>query len=465
MILEKIAAAAKNRVAARMAEKPLEAIREEALALGRVQPFAFERALSNNGISFICEVKKASPSKGVIAANFSYAEIARDYERAGAAAISVLTEPEFFLGADAYLTEIKAAVKIPVLRKDFTVDAYQIYEAKCIGADAVLLICALLTTETLSRYIAIADRLGLSCLVEAHSAEEVRSALSAGARIVGVNNRNLKDFTVDMQNSVRLRDLVPEDVVFVSESGIQTPEDIEILKRHRVHAALIGETFMRSADKAAELAKLRGENRPVQIKICGLTRAEDIEAVNRLRPDCVGFVFAASRRRVTPAEAKALKAALHPEIRAVGVFVDEAPEAIAALCGASIIDVVQLHGNETEADIVRIKEIARKPVVKAVRVQTAADIRRWEDSAADFLLLDTYSPDRFGGTGEVFDWGTIGAVKKPFFLAGGICAANAACAARTVRPYALDVSSGVETDGVKDAAKIAELIRIVRSAL
>ena len=220
--------------------------------------FPFERALRGERMAFICECKKASPSKGLIAPDFPYLEIAKSYEAAGASAISVLTEPKWFLGSDQYLKEIAAAVKIPCLRKDFTVDEYMIYEAKTLGASAVLLICALLDTETLRKDIGTCDALGLSALVEAHDEAEARSAVDAGARIIGVNNRNLKDFTVDFSNSIRLRSLIPEDVIFVAESGVRTRADVELLRAHKVDAALIGETLMRAPDKRAMLDELRG---------------------------------------------------------------------------------------------------------------------------------------------------------------------------------------------------------------
>jgi len=231
-------------------------------AAGQAAPagsgFPFETALRGDRMAFICECKKASPSKGLIAPDFPYLEIAKSYEAAGASAISVLTEPGWFLGSDQYLKEIAAAVKIPCLRKDFTVDEYMIYEAKCLGAAAVLLICALLDTETLRRYIRICDSLRLSALVEAHDEAEARSAVDAGARIIGVNNRNLKDFTVDFSNSIRLRSLIPEDVIFVAESGVRTRADVELLRAHKVNAVLIGETLMRAPDKRAMLEELKG---------------------------------------------------------------------------------------------------------------------------------------------------------------------------------------------------------------
>lgn len=259
MILETIAAQARNRVAAAILKTPPSEVEEKANSLS-TGDFRFENALRTPGISFICEIKKASPSKGVIAEDFPYLDIAREYEAAGASAISVLTEPKYFLGSDEYLSEISAIVKTPLLRKDFTVSEYQLYEAKLIGADAVLLICALLDTGTLRRYLSICDSLGLSALVEAHSESEVRSALEAGARIIGVNNRDLKTFEVDINNCISLRPSVPRDILFVAESGIKTPEDIARLKTAGVDAVLIGETLMRSADKKAELEKLRSSS-------------------------------------------------------------------------------------------------------------------------------------------------------------------------------------------------------------
>ena len=253
MILDRLADATRARYARRMADTPLDIVKSRALALPKGN-FAFERALEAPGVSLICEVKKASPSKGLISPDFPYLDIARDYAAAGAAAISCLTEPDYFLGDDRYLQEIAAAVPIPVLRKDFTLYDYQIYEAKVLGAGAVLLICALLDTDTLRRYIEICDTLGLSALVEAHDHREIAGALAAGARVIGVNNRNLKDFTVDVHNSSRYR--APAGIRFVSESGITTPADIEVLRQNGTDAALIGEALMRAPNRRAAVEAL-----------------------------------------------------------------------------------------------------------------------------------------------------------------------------------------------------------------
>ena len=217
----------------------------------------FKAALSKPGVSFICEVKKASPSKGLIAPDFPYVEIARQYQEAGADAVSVLTEPEFFLGADRYLEEIHREIELPLLRKDFIVDEYQIYEAKVLGASAVLLICSLLDMEQLKRYMGICGSLGLSSLAEAHTDREVAMAAEAGADIIGINNRNLETFEVDFTNALRLRKLVDRGTIFVAESGIRTPEDIELLAENQVDAVLVGETLMRAPDKKRALRELK----------------------------------------------------------------------------------------------------------------------------------------------------------------------------------------------------------------
>lgn len=256
-ILEQLAEHARERVALAKENTSPEEIKRLAYSLPKGD-LAFEKALKKPGISFICECKKASPSKGLIAESFPYAAIAKEYEEAGAECISVLTEPKWFLGKNEYLTEIAQNVAVPCLRKDFTVDEYMIYEAKLLGASAVLLICSILSEEEIAEYIRVCDSLGISALVEVHNEQEVKTAINAGARIIGVNNRNLKDFTVDTNNSKRLRKLVPEGILFVAESGVKSREDIEALQEAKVDAVLIGETLMKASDKKAMLQKLRG---------------------------------------------------------------------------------------------------------------------------------------------------------------------------------------------------------------
>ena len=257
-ILDQLAEHAKERVDAAKKNVSADEVKARALALPRGN-FEFEKALKKDDLAFICECKKASPSKGLIAPDFPYLDIAREYDRAGADAISVLTEPKWFLGSGKYLEEIAREVSIPCIRKDFTVDEYMIYEAKLLGAKAVLLICAILPAETIKEYIKITDSLGISALVEAHDEAEVRTAISCGARMIGVNNRNLKDFSVDTENSKKLRDLIPEDITFVSESGVKGPEDIAEIRRIGADAVLVGEALMRAEDKKKRLAQLKGQ--------------------------------------------------------------------------------------------------------------------------------------------------------------------------------------------------------------
>ena len=256
-ILDRLADHARERVAEKKAELSLTDMKRKALVLPKGN-FPFEKALRKPGLSFICECKKASPSKGLIAPDFPYLDIAKDYEAAGADAISVLTEPRWFLGADEYLSDIARTVSLPCLRKDFTVDEYMIYEAKALGAAAVLLICAISTAKQLRDWLTLCDTLGLSAQVEAHDEDEVCMALDAGARIIGVNNRNLKDFSVDPDNSRRLRKLIPSNVLFVSESGVKASEDVKALRDLGADAVLVGEALMRAEDKTAKLKELRG---------------------------------------------------------------------------------------------------------------------------------------------------------------------------------------------------------------
>lgn len=256
-ILEQLAAYARVRTEQKKRQISLEELRCRAKALKKGK-FIFEKALKTEDIAFICECKKASPSKGLIDSEFPYLKIAREYQKAGAEAISVLTEPKWFLGSDQYLKEISAEVTIPCLRKDFTVDPYMIYEAKLLGASAVLLICSVLSDRELEEYLEICDSLGMSALTEVHDQQETIRAVQAGARVIGVNNRNLKDFSVDSQNSQRLRQFVPSEVLFVSESGVRKPEDVEKLRKIGADAVLVGETLMRASDKKAALKQLRG---------------------------------------------------------------------------------------------------------------------------------------------------------------------------------------------------------------
>ena len=473
MILDTIVEATKIRVAQEKQMESPEAVKAAALALPSDTGFPFEAALRQQDFNFICEVKKASPSKGIIAEHFPYLDIAKEYEVAGAAAISVLTEPDFFKGDKKYLQEIASTVKIPVLRKDFIIDEYQIYQAKVWGASAILLICACLDVSTLTKFRELADSLGLSSLVEAHDEHEVQMAIDCGARIIGVNNRNLKDFTVDVQNSVRLRNLVQDDVIFVSESGLEMPEDIQVLRDNNIGVALMGETFMRSPNKVEKLAYLYGPTYYTpKVKMCGISKVETIPAIVDAKPDYMGLVFAPSKRQVTVEQAKILIEELHKQcinhydikvVKTVGVFVNETLDNLVRIADTANLDAVQLHGDEDEAFIQSLKERTNVEVWKAIQIRTAADTEKWIDSSAEMLLFDAYHKDERGGTGEVFDWSSLDAFERPFMLAGGIDSTNVARAIRTVRPYGIDISSGIETNGMKDDKKITAFTKIVKS--
>ena len=495
MILDTIVEATKIRVAQEKQVETPEAVKAAALELPSNTGFPFEAALRQQDFNFICEVKKASPSKGIIAEHFPYLDIAKEYEVAGAAAISVLTEPDFFKGDKKYLQEIASTVKIPVLRKDFIIDEYQIYQAKVWGASAILLICACLDVPTLTKFRELADSLGLSSLVEAHDEHEVQMAIDCGARIIGVNNRNLKDFTVDVQNSVRLRNLVQDDVIFVSESGLETPKDIQVLRDNNIGVALMGETFMRSPNKVEKLAYLYGSTYYTpKVKMCGISKVETIPAIVEAKPHYMGLVFAPSNRQVTVEQAKTLVDELHKQyakiygtpavpmnsktekdsnglgkkntiseaIKSVGVFVNETLDNLVAIANKVNLDAVQLHGDEDEAFIRSLKERINVEVWKAVQIRSASDAETWIDSSADMLLFDAYHKDERGGTGEVFDWSCLDEFERPFMLAGGIDSTNVARAIRTVRPYGIDISSGIETDGMKDNDKIKAFINVVK---
>ncbi len=462
-ILEQIAAYARERVAEAKAKLPQEEIEKKAFAMNCETGFPFEKALREGDVSFICECKKASPSKGVIAEEFPYLDIAAEYENAGASAISVLTEPKWFMGSDEILRRIAENVNIPVLRKDFTVDEYMILEAKVLGASAVLLICAIMNEKEIASAIRLCDRLGLSALVEAHDEAEIETAVRAGARIIGVNNRNLKDFTVDIHNSERLRRLVPKNVLFVAESGIRTAEDIDVLRRAGVNAVLIGETLMRADDKKAMIKKLKGR-RP-RIKLCGMRRPEDIAYCNEFKPEYVGMIMTPGFKRSVDIEtARTLKAELDPDILMTGVYVNEPIENITLAVSEGLIDMIQLHGREDNDYILKLRaQNPGVPIIKAFKLEGHADIRQVIVSEADFLLLDSGT-----GTGKVFDWSLIHLIPEHLydrcFLAGGLNYLNVEEALEQFMPFAVDTSSGTETDGVKHRGKIRDFVNTVRKA-
>ena len=516
MILDKIVAATEKRVYDAKDNLPLSELQQQVERMPITKDFLFEQALQELDFNFICEVKKASPSKGIIAEDFPYLEIAKEYEMAGAAAISVLTEPDFFLGSPQYLQEIAEAVHIPVLRKDFIIDEYQIYEAKLWGASAILLIAAILNDETMARFHKLADSLGLSCLVEAHDETEVLRAVNIGARIIGVNNRNLKDFTVDVNNSIRLRKLVDDSVIFVSESGLDTAADIQRLRDNKIHAALMGESFMRTNDKVAKLAELYGPIRSkcyihnnterdrlgtedtsnievpsaptvdeatqssyeVKVKFCGISQEDTVPVLLETQPDYVGFIFAPSKRQVTVEQAKSVTRSLQDSVHTtsgnkccsrVGVFVNETIPTIVEITKAVPLSVVQLHGDETVTYIETLRiqlqeeQLEFIEIWKAIQVQGKEDILPWKQAPIDGLVVDAYSKEERGGTGKTIDWSLLDDVQVPYYLAGGIGLHNVARAIRRLQPYGLDMSSSLETNGQKDVKKIKSMAQIIKT--
>lgn len=459
-ILETIAAHTRRRVAAEQAELPLAALAHMCELRGPAQGHRFLEALRKPAMSFICEVKKASPSKGVIDPDFPYLEIARDYEKAGADCISCLSEPRWFLGSDQIFQEIRCSVSLPMLRKDFTIEEYQLYQAKAIGADGVLLICALLDTRTIARYLERCGMLGLTALVEAHNAEEVGSAVSAGAEIIGVNNRNLKDFTVDFANAARLRDLIPAEVVYVAESGVTSPGGRRLTAGHWRRRS----SDWRGADafsgQRIHACGHEGGGEMTKIKICGLYRPCDIQFVNDARPDWCGFIigFPKSHRNMSPHEVRSLRACLAPGIIPVGVFVDQPVEQVCALLNDGTISIAQLHGHEDAAYIAALRASSPGHAVwKAFKIRSLDDLDAANASSADLVLLDNGY-----GTGRTFDWSLAGGVNRPFLLAGGLAPDNIPEAVAALHPYGVDISSGVEIGGQKDRGKILAAVSAAR---
>jgi indole-3-glycerol phosphate synthase/phosphoribosylanthranilate isomerase len=422
-----------------------------------------------NPVKLIAEVKKASPSKGLLCPDFDPVRLARTYEAGGASAISVLTEPHFFQGALEHLTAVRGAVALPVLRKDFIVDPYQVYQARAAGADAILLICAVLEDAQLGALLDLAHQLGMHCLVEVHDASEVRQAVACGARIIGINNRDLRDFHVDIRTTRDLRSLIPDDRLVVSESGLHHAQDVRQLADWRVQALLVGEALVTARDRAAKVRELS----QVRVKICGIRSSEQAREVANAGAAYIGLIFyPPSKRYVTPDEATAItrllrmraEARLHAP-KTVGVFVNEPPHKINALVREYSLDLVQLSGDESPA----VCQAIDVPVLKAVRPHTEEDLEALEAYRPGVLafLLDTFVPGSWGGTGQVGDWllAREMAQRYPTMLAGGLTPENVGGAIEAVQPWGVDVSSGVETDGQKDLSKIQAFISHAQAAL
>jgi indole-3-glycerol phosphate synthase/phosphoribosylanthranilate isomerase/anthranilate synthase/indole-3-glycerol phosphate synthase/phosphoribosylanthranilate isomerase len=464
MFLDQIVSQTRDDLEQRKCVLPLGELQR--LALAQAAPRDVLEALrprSKSKISLIAEVKRASPSKGVFAPLVDPVALACTYTANGAAAISVLTEPHFFLGSFEYLAAIKEAVSVPVLCKDFIVDEYQVYEARAWGADAILLICAILDQIQLRRLLKVAHDLRMRCLVEVHTSEEVERAIEAGAMVIGINSRDLRTFQMNPHLIRALRPLIPEDHVVVAESGIHTSSDARRLARYDVQAMLVGESLVTSHDIPAQIRTLlKGANESVQVKICGLRTKDQFLTARDEGADMLGLMFyEPSSRYIQPREARELLNTFEddqitPDI--VGIFVNKEAEFINDIVEQVGLHFVQLHGDESPEFCERIK----RPVIKGLRLNSRADLKKIAeyDETTWRVLLDTPTV-KWGGTGETHDWNIarLVAQQTPIFLAGGLTPENVAEAIHRVRPWGVDVSSGVEINGHKDPAKIRAFIQ------
>jgi indole-3-glycerol phosphate synthase / phosphoribosylanthranilate isomerase len=463
----------------RKRELPLETLQR--LAARQPEPRDLLAVLQHKQhVRLIAEVKRASPSKGLLAPHLDPVELARTYEMNGAAAISVLTEPHFFLGSPDHLMAIKQAVSVPVLRKDFIIDEYQVYEARAWGADAILLICAILDDIQLRHLLHRAHALGMTCLVEVHSREEAELAVAAGAAVIGVNSRDLVTFQVHPHLIRELRPLIPADRVVVAESGIHHAADARRLARYDIQAMLVGESLVTSKDIPAQMRSLlRGANEDIQVKICGLRTPEHMRTTIAAGADMLGFMFyESSSRYIDPQKARTLlefvengsvgadlsrpsAQSISPEI--VGVFVNKDAAYINEVAQQVGLLAVQLHGDEPPEFCHSIT----RPVIKALRLQDMADIGRIRayHEVAWRILLDTPAHG-WGGSGIIHDWtiARAAAQEAPILLAGGLTPENVAAAIQQVHPWGVDVSSGVETNGYKEISKIRAFIERVRAS-
>ena len=469
MFLDRIVAQTRIDLEQRKRERSLEEMMR--LAVAQPPPRDLLETIRPGGstqVRLIAEVKRASPSKGLLASHLDPVELARTYEANGAAAISVLTEPHFFLGSPEYLTAIKQAVNIPVLRKDFIVDEYQVYEARAWGADAILLICAILDDQQLCHLLKVAHDQRMRCLVEVHNAGETRRAVAAGAVVIGINSRDLLTFQMHPSLIRELRQLIPPGRVVVAESGIHTAADARRLARYDVQAMLVGESLVKSTDVAAQVhSLLQGANESVQVKICGLRTQKHLNAAIDAGADMLGFVFyEPSHRYIEPPQVQALLQSSPeqslPDL--VGVFVNKDADFINDVAEEVGLHFVQLHGHESPQFCQRIK----RPVLKALHLHTREDkgmIKAYRETAWR-ILLDTPTP-AWGGTGVTHDWSLARSIAQeiPIMLAGGLTPENVTGAISQVRPWGVDVSSGVEINKHKDVTKIRTFIENVRKAL
>jgi len=447
-MLNEIVARTRADLRERQALRPLDAVRTACQPSDR----DFTAALRRPGPGFILEHKRASPSAGVLRTGHAPATIARAYAPF-AAAISVLCDTPFFGGSLDDLRAVRAAVDVPVLCKDFVVEPYQVYEARAAGADAILLICSVLDDEAYAACAAAAREAGIATLTEVHTEAELARAITLGAPVIGINNRDLRTLAVDLDTTRRLAPLVPPDRVRVCESGIRTHADVRDLAP-LVDAFLVGSALMAEPDVPLAVRRLRFG----LTKICGLTRAEDAAAAFAAGATHGGLIFAdASPRRVTLAKAATIRAAA--PLHWVGVFVDAPVHTVVEAARELALSAVQLSGDESPEQVraVRAALPSTVEVWKVVRVRDA--IPTLPIAGADRVLLDTFVAGRHGGTGVRFDWQLLAdhPERHRFILAGGLSPENIREAA-ALGVGGLDVNSGVEVaPGQKDPVRIAQL--------
>ena len=453
-------------------EHSLENVRACAAEVRRqTRPHRLRRALASDGnAKVIAEIKRASPSKGLIKEVLNPVELARAYERGGASAISVLTEEEYFRGSLDDLRAVCESGALPVLRKDFIIDEYQIFETAAAGADALLLIVAALDDDQLLRFRLITEEeLGMDALVEVHTSSEMLRAERCGAKLIGINNRDLRTFAVSLKTSEELAGMAPAEAILVSESGLRSGNDLKRLREIGFSGFLIGEALMRANDPAVALQTFirdASEKGLVRVKVCGITNLKDAQMCVRAGVDMLGFNFyRASSRYIEPLEARRIIDQLPATVTSVGIFVnEESPEKVASIAELAGVAAVQLHGEETPS---YCRALENRFVIKALRVREDFVAERVCEYGANAILLDAFSSKARGGTGEQFDW-SVARQALPFvsklFLAGGLTPENVGPAVAFVHPYAVDVCSSLErAPGKKDDERVRAFVEAVRS--
>lgn len=489
-ILDDIFAHKRVEVARRKQTLPLEVVQAQATSVPPPRDFVAALQGAPSRPALIAEIKRASPSRGLLCPNLDPVHLARIYRESGAAAISVLTDERFFRGSLDDLRAVRQAVALPLLRKDFIFDPYQVYEARAAGADAVLLIAAMLDDETLAGLYGLIGVLGMTPLVEVHDEAELRRVLRLKPRLVGINNRDLRTFKVDIETTARLRPLVPEGVTLVAESGIHTCADVARLAEIGVDAMLVGESLVTAQDPATKIRELTSHESRVtnhvlrfthyvpRVKVCGITTLDDALAAIDAGADMLGFNFYPQSPRYVPPQicAKIVSALVSRGIETapnyqslitlVGVFVNSPLTEVQAILDGCGLHLAQLHGDEPPEFVEALEGRAFKGLRPATVEQALAEARRFARRAAPALLVDAYRPGAYGGTGQTGDWGLARALAEeyPILLAGGLTPENVAEAVAQVQPWGVDVASGVESGpGRKDARKMAAFVRAAKA--